>query len=94
MRFPSSAATRLRLSGRTAAPVLIQLAALFALSGCMWPVPRLAQVPTVTLAFRTADPATEGGLQVLYRACGGTRSANEAPTGIGSHNPASLMSRG
>jgi hypothetical protein len=84
MRFPSTAAIRLRLSSRTAALVLIQLAALFALSGCTWPAPRVAQVPTVTLTFRTADLAAEGGAQVLCRACGGTRSANQAPTGIGS----------
>jgi UrcA family protein len=66
MRFPSTPAIRLRPSC-TAALVLIQLAALFALSGCTLPAPRLAQLPTVTLTFRTADLATEGGVQVLYR---------------------------
>lgn len=64
MRSPLIAAIRLRPS-RHALTVLIQLAALSALSGCTLPV--VAQVPTVTLTYHTADLATERGVRVLYR---------------------------
>lgn len=64
MRSPSIAATRLRPSVHVLT-VLIQLAILSALSGCT--LPTVAQVPTVTLAFRTADLGTERGVQTIYR---------------------------
>ena len=67
MSSPSTPPIRLRLSLHTAVMVLIQLAAFCALSGCSWSGPALAQVPTVTLTLRTADLATEGGAQGLYR---------------------------
>lgn len=67
MSSPSTPAIRSRLVPHTAVAVLIQLAALFALSGCAWPQPALAQVPTVTLTFHTTDLATERGVQSLYR---------------------------
>src|ERR1700728_4655014 len=64
MRSPSIAAIRLRPSVH-ALTVLIQLATLAALSGCTLPL--VAQVPTVTLTFRTADLRTERGVRVIYR---------------------------
>jgi UrcA family protein len=66
MSSPSTPAIRSRLSLHTAVTVLFQLAAFFALSACAWPQPALAQVPTVTLTFRTADLGTKGGVQGLY----------------------------
>ena len=61
-------AIRLRLSRHVALTALIQLATLFALSGCTWPQPLpLADVPTVTLTFHAADLATEQGVRSLYR---------------------------
>ncbi len=64
MCSPSIPAIRSRPSLH-ALTVLIQLAALSALSGCALPV--VAQAPTVTLTYRTTDLATERGVQVLYR---------------------------
>jgi len=64
MPSPSIPVIRLRPSLR-AAMVLIQLATLSALSGCTLPV--VAQAPTVTLTFRTADLGTERGVRVIYR---------------------------
>jgi UrcA family protein len=64
MRSPCITAIRSRPSLR-APTVLIGLAALCALSGCALPV--VAQVPTVTLTYRTTDLATERGVQILYR---------------------------
>jgi hypothetical protein len=51
MSSPSTPAIRLRLSLHTAVTVLVQLAVLFALSGCSLPGPALAHVPAVTLTF-------------------------------------------
>lgn len=64
MRSPSIPVIRSR-PALHALTVLIQLAALAALSGCTLPV--VAQAPTVTLTYRTADLATDRGVQVLHR---------------------------
>lgn len=64
MRSPLISAIRLRPS-LPSLRVLLQLAVLSALSGCA--LPAVAQVPTVTLTYRTGDLATERGVRVLYR---------------------------
>lgn len=66
MSSPSNRAIRSRPSRHLALTALILLATSFALPGCTWPQP-LADVPTVTLTFATADLTTEQGVRNLYR---------------------------
>lgn len=66
MNSPTNRAIRLRLSPQIALTVLVQLAALLALSGCVLPQP-VMDVPTATVTFNPADLTTERGVRNLYR---------------------------
>jgi UrcA family protein len=65
MRSPSIPAIPLRPSVPTLTVLIAALSALSALSGCT--STRVAQAPTVTLTFRTADLGSERGVRVIYR---------------------------